>query len=112
MDQAEDNSKVPIHDYLNFMKEYGIEFEGRILPEKWGEYTTMFEDIRHIGKLRPEEFIGMFHADDKYIYDKRVKAAKLVDEAWNCLKSMDSEYGWRKEVEFRAFSPFDSEIIW
>jgi hypothetical protein len=87
MNQPEDNSKVTIENYQDLMKEYGIEFEGRILPEKWGEYTTMFEDIRHIGKLRPEEFIGMFHADDEYIVDKRVKAADLVKEAWNCLNS-------------------------
>lgn len=112
MNPPEDSSKVTTEDYIGFMKEYGIEFEGRILPEKWGEYTAMFEDIRRIGELRPKEFIKSFHPDDKYLDEKRIKASELVNEAWNCLKNMDSEYGWRKEVEFRAFERFDSEVVW
>ncbi|OBT95141.1 hypothetical protein VE01_07405 [Pseudogymnoascus verrucosus] len=111
MNPPEDSSKVTTEDYIGFMKEYGIEFEGRILPEKWGEYTAMFEDIRRIGELGPKEFIEMFHPDDKYLDEKRIKASELVNEAWNCLKNMDSEYGWRKEVEFTAFERFDSEVV-
>lgn len=109
MNQPEENSKLTTNDYLELMKAHGIEFEGRIVPGKWRGYTTMFEEIRHIGKLRPEE---MFHSDDEYLVEKRIKASDLVKEAWNCLETMDSEYGWRKEVEFRAFNRFDSEVIW
>lgn len=112
MNQPDESSKLTTEDYLELMKEYGIEFEGRILPEKWGAYTAIFEEIRHIGDLRPKEFTEMFHPDDKYSIDKRVMAAELVKEAWNCLETMDSEYGWRKEVEFRAFKCFDTEVIW
>ena len=112
MNQPEENSKPTTQEYLELMKDLGIAFEGRILPEKWGEYTAMFEEIRRIGGLRPKEFIEMFHPDDEYLVDKRVKASRLMKEAWHCLENMDSEYGWRKEVEFRAFECFDSEVIW
>ena len=108
----EESSKADTNDYLDLMKEYGIEFEGRIVPEKWGEYTAMFEEIRHIGELRPKEFSEMFNPDDKYFVEKRIMASELMKEAWNCLESMDTEYGWRKEVEFRAFKCFESEVIW
>lgn len=112
MNQPEENSRSTTEDYLELMNEYGIEFEGRILPSKWGEYSEMFEEIRRIGDLRPKEFIEMFPSDDKYLLDKRIMASKLVEESWNCLKAMESEYGWRKDVEFRAFECFDSEVVW
>lgn len=110
--QTNMNQTVTTEEYIDLMKQYGIEFEGRILPEKWGDYTLMFKEIRRIGELRPEEFSEMFHRDDEYFVDKMVKASKLVKGAWKCLQNMDSEYGWRKEVEFLAFECFDSEVIW
>jgi hypothetical protein len=108
----EENSKINTDDYVDLMKEYGIKFEGRIMPEKWGEYSAMFEEIRRIGDLRPKEFNEMFLPDDKYFIDKTISASELVNGAWHCLEAMDSEYGWRKEVEFRAFKCFDSAVIW
>ena len=113
MDQPSENSKLSKKVYLRLMKKYGIEFEGRIAPEKWGnEYTALFHEIRRIGDLRPKEFIEMFHPDDPYLLNTRVKASKLVEGAWNCLRSMDSEQGWRKSVEFPALESFDSAVVW
>lgn len=109
----EDNTKtdntIPI---LDLMKEYGIEFEGRILPQKWGEHTGLFEEIRRIGGLKPDEFGAMFKPDDKYFIDKSILTSELISEAWLCFQSMNTEQGWRKEVEGRAFKCFDSEVIW
>jgi hypothetical protein len=110
--QMEENSKIDKNDYIDLMKDYGIEFEGRILPEKWGEYTAIFQEIRRIGGLQPKEFSEMFQPNDTYLVEKSIKASELVREAWNCLEASDTEYGWRKEVEFRAFSCFESALIW
>ena len=112
MNQPEENSKLTTENYIELMKNHGILFEGRIQPENWGEYTEIFEEIRRIGELRLKGFAEMYHPKDEYAVDKRYKAVKLSEEAWNCLENRDSEYGWRKEVEFRAFECFDSEVIW
>jgi hypothetical protein len=99
-------------DYLDLMRKYGIEFEGRIIPEKWGKYATLFHKIRSIGNLTRKEFVEMHRPDDPYFLDKTVTASKLVEGAWSCLKSMDSEYGWRQKVESKALERFDSEVVW
>ena len=112
MPQAEDGSKLSTEEYQILMKEFGIVFEGRIIPEQWGEYTELFQEIRRIGEIRPEEFIKKFTVGDDYIVEKQVMASKLTEEAHTCLEHMDSEYGWRKEVEFNAFECFDSEVVW
>ncbi|EXJ73840.1 uncharacterized protein A1O5_03602 [Cladophialophora psammophila CBS 110553] len=111
MDQPEENSKLTTEEFIELMKDHGISFEGRIQPEKWGEYTAIFEEIRRIGKMGSKEFTDMFHPQDKYAVDKAYKAVELSEKAWNCLESRDSEQGWRKEVEYRAFECFDSEVI-
>lgn len=98
-------------DYVPLMRKYGIEFEGRIIPEKWGKYAKLFHKIRSIGSLTPKKFAKMHHSDDPYFLDKTITASKLVEGAWNCLRSMDSEYGWRQKVESKALDRFDSEVI-
>jgi hypothetical protein len=115
MNQRGDKPKQPTlstDDYLDLMNEYGIEFEGRILPEKWRHHAAMFEEIRRIGGLRPNEFSAMFHAGDEYLDDKTVNASELMREAWNCLENGGSEYAWRKDVEFKAFKRFETALIW
>lgn len=110
--KPEEGSKLSTVEYLRLMADFGIHFEGRILPEQWGDYTETFQEIRRIGKIGPSEFIANFPPDDEYIIELQVKASKLTKEAWKCLESMDSELGWRKEVEFFAFDYFDSEVVW
>jgi hypothetical protein len=99
-------------DYLDLMRKYDIEFEGRIVPEKWGKCATLFHKIRSISNLTPKEFVEMHRPDDPYFLDKTVTASKLVEGAWNCLRNMDSEYGWRQTVESKALDRFESEVIW
>jgi hypothetical protein len=115
MNQRGEKPKRPAFstdDHLDLIREYGIEFEGRILPETWGLNTAMFEEIRRIGGLRLQEFRAMFQEGDEYLDDKTVQASELMQEAWYCLENMSSEYAWRKDVEFKAFKCFDSELIW
>jgi len=95
------------------MEDVAYSVEGRTLPELWQEkYSTAFNSIREIGRIAQEEFIKQFNQDDPYVVAKRIQANRLVKEAWNCIKTLDSEYGWRKEVEFRAFETFDLEAVW
>ncbi|KIW89574.1 uncharacterized protein Z519_09730 [Cladophialophora bantiana CBS 173.52] len=70
MNQPEENPKLSTEEYIELMKDHGISFEGRIQPEKWGEYTAIFEEIRRIGKMGFKEFTDMFHPEDKFAVDK------------------------------------------
>lgn len=81
MNPTEDKSKKSKDEYTDFMiQKYGIEFEGRIMPGNWGEYTSLFEAIRRIGDLRRKEFSEMFPPNDAYFVEKTIKAAELVKD--------------------------------
>ncbi|RFU27659.1 hypothetical protein B7463_g8657, partial [Scytalidium lignicola] len=108
---SEKPKQLSKEDYLDLMRKYSIEFEGRIVPEKWGKYATLFHEIRSIGNLTTKRFAEMHRLDDPYFLDKKITASKLVEGAWNCLRNMDSEIGWRQTVESKALERFDSEVI-
>lgn len=112
MNQTEKKVKLGVDEENQLMRDFGITFEGRITPEKWGDYATQFQEIRNIGELTPHAFLDMYPPDDEYVIEKRVKAAELTRNAWRCIEFVDSEFGWREKVEFKAFEPFSSEIIW
>ncbi|KIW40797.1 uncharacterized protein PV06_07970 [Exophiala oligosperma] len=107
----EDNTtKLTTEEYLELMESVGYNVEGRTVPHLWGAYSSIFNDVREIGRTNKENFIRKFEPHDPYVVAKRIQANGLVEKAWSCFKRRDNEFGWRKEVEFRAFECFDSEV--
>ena len=107
--------KLTIEEYIEAVGNHEIYFEGRMTPDtpdQWGDYAGLFHDIRRIGDIKPTEFIAQYDQDDTFIVYIRKVATKLTRGAWHCLNENDTEQGWRKEVEFRAFKPFERDIIW
>lgn len=109
-------SQLSKEDYLRLSRKYNIRFEGRIIPEKWGEYAPLFNKIRSIGSITTAEFVQMHDEapakDDPYFEEKKIMVSKLVEGAWSCLKNMDSEIGWREMVEYKALERFSSAVVW
>lgn len=106
-------SQLSIPEYLDLMRKYHIEFEGRITPNKWGKYATIFNDVRSIGSITWKEFENLHrHREDLYFQHKVVAKSELVEGAWKSLNRFDSEMGWRSSVESKALERFDSEITW
>lgn len=97
---------------MRAMRDHKISFEGRVAPEQWGDYGSLFQEIRRIGDIKPDDFYAQYDQDDPVILDLQEQASKLTRGAWYCLNDHDTELGWRKEVEFPAFECFEREIIW
>ncbi|KIW19326.1 hypothetical protein PV08_03620 [Exophiala spinifera] len=108
---VEEDTKLTPEEYLQLMDSVGYNIEGRTQPGLWGAYSSLFQDIRQIGRSNQEYFVKQFEQDDPYIVAKRIQANRLIEEAWSCFTKRDSEAGWRKEVEYRAFESFDSESV-
>lgn len=110
--EPEADSNLATREYIQLMKDHEIQFEGRIVEEQWDKYSDLFQEIRDIGEIRPGPFFAKYASDDEYIVDKHAKMLEMMNSAWRCLEAMDSEMGWREQVENKAFECFDSEVIW
>lgn len=99
-------------EYIRAMQDHGISFEGRVAPELWGEYCGIFQEVRRIGVIKPDDFYARYSENDPVILDLQEQASKLIREAWYCLSVRDNEPGWRMKVELPAFERVEHEIIW
>ena len=104
--------KLSVAHYIQAMEDHEVYFEGRMLPEEWGEYAGIFREIRRIGNIKPAEFVAQYDQNDPFVLELQENASRLTRGAWYCLNDSDTEYGWRKEVEFPAFESFEREITW
>ncbi|EXJ88659.1 hypothetical protein A1O1_05590 [Capronia coronata CBS 617.96] len=116
MDQPEESSRFTTENYIDLMTSHGISFEGRIRPDKWGDYAAVFDEIRRIGQLRPEEFADKFLLEDEYAVDKAYNAARMSEEAWGCLENGDSDRicrkrPWKPMFEAKPANPVEAERL-
>lgn len=112
MAKTERRRKLTTAEYMQAMDDHEISYEGRTDPEQWSDYADLFQEIRRIGDIKPDRFYAQYDQDDPVIVHLQETASKLEKRAWFCLNDLDTEDGWRKEVEFLVFECFEQEIIW